>query len=421
MIIERYKKYMYNKLQTNPETVRKRLIQVWKGFGRYQKLFPSKSLPRSKQYLSNVCMQFLLDGFTAPEKAVLTSLFMPCEILHAFDIAPICAEMISTFINGAFIEDGFVETAENAGIAETFCSYHKIVMGAARTGVLPECGFIVNTSLACDANNLTFRYIAGQTGTPQYFIDVPYSKTEQSVQYVMKQLKEVVSLLEDATGKKLEREKLQKVVDRSAQTVKNMNATIPYRKSRFLPGTLTTELYEALMLHNALGTPEALKYSEMLLKDYENAENSVGVKVLWMHTNPYWQDTVKNLFNNNRAQHIVATELGYDNWLEADPSDPFRFMAERLVFNSFNGPAEDRIEYSRRMAEQTEADGIVVFCHWGCKTTSGASAKIKKDMEAAGYPVLLLNGDGVDRANVSSGQTLTRLEAFLEMLREMKK
>ena len=31
-------------------------------------------------------------------------------------------------------------------------------------------------------------------------------------------------------------------------------------------------------------------------------------------------------------------------------------------------------------------------------------------------PVLLLDGDGCDRANTMDGQTATRLDAFLEML-----
>ena len=35
---------------------------------------------------------------------------------------------------------------------------------------------------------------------------------------------------------------------------------------------------------------------------------------------------------------------------------------------------------------------------------------------AEGYPVLLLDGDGCDRANTMDGQTATRLDAFLEML-----
>ena len=32
------------------------------------------------------------------------------------------------------------------------------------------------------------------------------------------------------------------------------------------------------------------------------------------------------------------------------------------------------------------------------------------------HPVLLLDGDGCDRANTMDGQTATRLDAFLEML-----
>ena len=41
---------------------------------------------------------------------------------------------------------------------------------------------------------------------------------------------------------------------------------------------------------------------------------------------------------------------------------------------------------------------------------------MRSRLEEAGYPVLLLDGDGCDRANASDGQTATRLEAFLEML-----
>ena len=41
----------------------------------------------------------------------------------------------------------------------------------------------------------------------------------------------------------------------------------------------------------------------------------------------------------------------------------------------------------------------------------------KKRLEAEGIPVLILNGDGVDSTGGGSEQTATRLEAFLEMLR----
>ena len=46
------------------------------------------------------------------------------------------------------------------------------------------------------------------------------------------------------------------------------------------------------------------------------------------------------------------------------------------------------------------------------------SALAKTQLEAAGYPTLILNGDGVDRKNTSDGQMSTRLGAFLEMLED---
>ena len=44
-----------------------------------------------------------------------------------------------------------------------------------------------------------------------------------------------------------------------------------------------------------------------------------------------------------------------------------------------------------------------------------------KALEKAGFPTLILNGDGADRSNTSDGQVLTRLDAFIEMLEDMKK
>ena len=43
-------------------------------------------------------------------------------------------------------------------------------------------------------------------------------------------------------------------------------------------------------------------------------------------------------------------------------------------------------------------------------------ADVREKLEAAGFPTLILNGDGCDRSNSSDGQIATRLNAFLEML-----
>ena len=57
-------------------------------------------------------------------------------------------------------------------------------------------------------------------------------------------------------------------------------------------------------------------------------------------------------------------------------------------------------------------------------TLSGGEVELKeatlytafRRLEAAGFPTLVLDGDGCDSGNVNDGQMVTRLQAFLELL-----
>lgn len=419
-VIEKFGNYVYANAETHPERVRRLLLAAYRSFGWYQRHFPDSAKPRSRSYLADACNRMMTDGMSASGQTALVSLFLPCELLQAFDLHPLCAEMFSTFLNGANAEKIFAETAEAAGIAPTFCSYHKILMGASITGVLPPAAFILNASLACDANNLTFREISRKTGVPQYYVDVPYQKDDASVQYVADQLQELAHALADALGRPLAEQKLLQACERSRRTAENMRASLSLRGEKYLAGDLTSELYEAIMMHSGLGTPEALEYSRLLLQDYEQAPAGHGLKIVWMHTNPFWQKAARDLLSFQAGQYITATELSYDAWQQIEETDPYRYMAARLVYDPYNGPISDRIARTAEIARAVHADGIVCFCHWGCKETCGASGLMSRQLEAQGYPTLVLNGDGVDRANASDGQTATRLGAFLEMLKERR-
>ena len=61
----------------------------------------------------------------------------------------------------------------NFRIPESFCSYHKTMLGMAETGVLPKPLMIAGTTLACDANQLSFRRLAALYPAPLTIIDVP--------------------------------------------------------------------------------------------------------------------------------------------------------------------------------------------------------------------------------------------------------
>ena len=113
--------------------------------------------------------------------------------------------------------------------------------------------------------------------------------------------------------------------------------------------------------------------------------------------------------------------MNIENLIDTDPEKPYESMAKRLVESGFNGSSENRIEMSLRAARELDVDGVIYFCHWGCKQTMGAAVNAKRHLEENGFPTLILNGDGGDRRNTSDGQILTRLDAFIEMLEDMKK
>ena len=85
--------------------------------------------------------------------------------------------------------------------------------------MIPKPRLVVNTSLVCDANNLTFRRAAEHYGIPQQYIDVPYDRTEESVEYVAGQLRQLAELLEEITARKLDMEALKAAAARSCRTV----------------------------------------------------------------------------------------------------------------------------------------------------------------------------------------------------------
>ena len=71
----------------------------------------------------------------------------------------------------------FLRQAEDTGIPNSLCSYHKIFIRAAQRGLMPKPQFILSTSLACDASTLTFRHMAEFYGVPHFALDVPFESS----------------------------------------------------------------------------------------------------------------------------------------------------------------------------------------------------------------------------------------------------
>ncbi len=402
-----------------PERARRWLLLGYRLYGWSLKFFPDKRLPRAKQKSALYLNKTIRTVFEDPEDVALVNIFMPCEILDALGIVPMCAELLSGFLAGTYCEGVFAEAAQKEGIAETYCSYHKVFLGTAYTKLLPPPKAIINTSFVCDANNLTFRELASELQIPHYYIDVPRDQSEDSIQYVADELRQAGQFLEDITGKRLDEERLKAGVARSRQSIDLFKQILEKKRDYYLPSDITSEMYEIYLTHCGLGTDMCYDYAQSYLQDFASAKKFIGSKILWLHVLPHWQKPVIELFNFNEDCQIIACDMNFENLVDQDPDKPYESMARRLVCSHWNS-GKARIDQTVKMGKYLQVDGVICFCQWGCKQTLGLAHLFQEAFAEEGIPLLILDGDGVDRRNSSDGQVSTRLNAFIEMVKGHK-
>lgn len=401
----------------HPVRARRLLLAGWTAQLAKLRLAPDKRLPPSRQYASVVAMDKITKALRHPENAAAISLFSPYEPLEAAGILPFSVEQMSSFIAGTKCERAFLDYSEADGFCDTMCSYHRIFLGACTVGMIARPSFIVYTNLACDGNMITFPYLQRKLDVPAFCIDVPFERDDYAVADVADQIRRLVEFVQDCSGSRITEERLQESVLRGWRSARFYRDFLQASPARRLPADMTCEMYAFLLNHMLIGTPETEKFCEMLAREMHDAPKSDGLRLLWLHTMPFSQDAAIQRLNFTDRAFITACDLSADPMLiDVDPSRPYEAMARRMVYSCFNGSTQARIDRAVQLAETTQAEGAVLYCHWGCKATLGVSNLIKNALEERGLPCLLLDGDGADSANRSDGQTATRLDAFFEML-----
>lgn len=415
-VVDKFGCYVEKFSNTNPEKARWLLRTGWKMQNLRFRFFSNKEMMPADRYLARLMMDTMIKPLQDPDSSVIVSIFTPCEMIHEAGLNPYNVEGFSCYLSASRAERGFLQQAENDGLSETLCSYHKTFIGAADKGVLPKPKCIVYTNLTCDANLLTFRRLADMFEVPSFSIDVPMQQNEDNVIYVADQLRRLGDFLVQHTGAVINEDKLKERINRSNRTLMNYRRFQQERADKYVPSDLVSPLYAGMTNNLLLGTEEEETYTRMLLQDVKQASASEGKRIYWMHTIPFWSDAVANELRLNKNAQIVGCELAQVCDMELDPNKPYESMARRMVYHALNGSVNRRIDEGIRHAKEAGADGVVWFAHWGCKHTLGAVQLAKKRFEEQGLPLLILDGDGCDRSHGGEGQTATRLGAFLEML-----
>ena len=211
-IADSYIRYVNQEVKEKPEKGWNHMVQGFQANKWRARLLPKGNLSRGYQKLEAMMMSLVADALSHKDRYVWGNIFAPCEIMQCFGVRTLSIECLSCYFSGYHLEDYFIDCAQNSGIAPTLCSYHKTFVGAVESGALQGPRYAVTTSLSCDGNLNTFRYLEKKIGVSFTFLDVPYRDDEESVEYLAGQLRDMTSRLEEVFGRRFDEETLRQAI-----------------------------------------------------------------------------------------------------------------------------------------------------------------------------------------------------------------
>ena len=283
----------------------------------------------------------------------------------------------------------------------------------------PLAGMVFMTS--CDAmRRLADAWLAVRED-PVHVVDLPADLSDHSIRYLTAGFRELASTLETWGGREVTNEGLHRSIE-SRDELAGLLARLEGRRAR---GTLPGGAARLQELHNvasSLSIEGALEAARELLGE-SLLEKSLGGVPIYLFGNVMPDPETLSMLETCGA-HIVDDDLCTGSrWITAmaavEEEDPFEKLARGLMSRSPCArtvyPPEPGALANEVVRRAKECGARGVLCHTlkFCDPYLARLPGIRKELQKAGLPLLVLEGDCTMR---SLGQQRTRIEAFIEML-----
>nr|WP_297935940.1 2-hydroxyacyl-CoA dehydratase family protein [uncultured Lachnoclostridium sp.] len=391
-------------------------FRLTKGISKYLDL-------QSHQKTLSLHYDLLKNGIEDDSSMILTEVIMPSEIFYAMGLTPIFVESLGSFLASVKMNDKIIKKAENLGVNQDICAYHKCVIGALSDGYIPYPKAFVHSSYWCDDMIKVGDYLASQFKQNVFNIDIPFHYDEDAVDYVANQFEELTHYLEKVTGHTFDMEKLKEAFRYSNEAREYWVKANKLREESpcLMYGSDAMQMLP--MLLSKLGHPEAVDvlktFYEELLYRRENPDCGIGkerFRLLWLHFFPFYDINMMRYIEKELGAVIAFEENCNVYWEELDENEPFRSLAKKIMQHTGFGSASNRVKAIQKFVEQYKIDGVVHFSQTCCRPFRGSVSFIRDALREDGVPFLELSGDVLDSRNYSEGQLKIRIDAFIEML-----
>ena len=361
----------------------------------------------------------------------------PVEPLIAMDIIPVYPENYGAMIGASKMGEDLCVKAEEMGYSSDLCSYARADISCAQVnggpiGGLPRPDMLICCNNICGTVLKWYEVQARHFKVPLFILDTPVCHTGYSPEiasYVRRQINEYILFLEEVTGKKFDRDKMTEVGRLALQGQKLWQKVLKTTTHKPSPMSAFDAFFFLALIVTLRGTQIAVDfYEELILEMEERVQTGISIvpnekyRLLWDNL-PVWYQLkwLSQKFSDHNACLVADTYTSA--WCSAikyiDENNFLDSMAEAYTRIYLNIGVDEMANEVLKMIHLYDVDGFVMHSNRSCKPYSFGQMDIMEIVrKKTGIPVLMLEADMVDPRNFSLSQADTRIDAFMEIIKQ---
>jgi benzoyl-CoA reductase/2-hydroxyglutaryl-CoA dehydratase subunit BcrC/BadD/HgdB len=331
------------------------------------------------------------------------------------------------------------EVAQGMGYSADLCSYSRSDIACATVnggpiGGLPRPDMLVCCNNICGTVLKWYEIQARYFGVPLFILDTPFCHVgyaPEARRYVRKQIDEYILFLEGVCGRKMDQNRMREVGRLSLEGQRLWQAVLDTTVNRPAPMSAFDAFYHLALIVTLRGTREVIDYYAKLLAEMnDRVARGIGAipnekyRLLWDNI-PIWPRT--RWLSQRFASHDAC--LVADTYTSAwcgtmkyiDENHFVDSMAEAYTRIYLNIGVNEMARIVLAMVDKYQVDGMVMHSNRSCKPYSLGQYDIQRIVEKErGIPSLMIEADMVDERSFSESQVGTRIDAFMELIKQRK-
>ena len=376
---------------------------------------------------------------------------VPKQPLQAMDILAYYPEQYGTVVATKGDPHRFLARADQFGLSGEMCGYARITTGYILEG-LPEDAplggmrkpdMLITTTAVCDTRVKWWELMGELMDVPVYILEVPEmppigrngatisgsdmettgiqlgrKDAPHTIGFGAQNYNGYIQFLEKVCGRKMDFKKLGAIQKSSGRVSKIRREINEYRKH--IPTPMgSADAFAAMFPGMYMPGTELADtfYTKLRNEVKERMDNNIGIvkeekfRLVWSGI-PFWYNMgLINYFEEKGGVVVIDTVYGCAAETSGNPGrDPERWGMNGMVAS----PIKAVVDYN--------CDGAVMSYTPTCRALYMNQIEMQNTlMEELGAPSILLESDMVDPSSFNEAQTMSRIDAFIEVVTEKAK